>query len=65
MCVIFFILARAEVVHMKYYANLLDKILELEEELKSNQLWWHLVNSEDVCVYSSVQIHPDVQKPSI
>jgi hypothetical protein len=34
----FFILARAEVVNMKYYANLLDKILELEEELKSNQL---------------------------
>jgi hypothetical protein len=33
-----FILDRAEVVHMKYYANLLDKIQELEEELKSNQL---------------------------
>ena len=49
---------------MKYYANLLDKIQELEEELKSNQLWWHLVKSEDVYVYS-VQIHPDVQKPSI
>ncbi len=38
---------------MKYYANLLDKIQELEEELKSNQLWCHLVNSEDV--YSTVQ----------
>jgi hypothetical protein len=25
---------RAEVVHMKYYANLLDKISQLEEELK-------------------------------